>query len=167
MVSLLFWGMWGTPSLLSLSSPLRPKVGGTYLIGRGLKKTPWRNIYIKYMYMNKIPNLFALNNPVRVDIPLKPINQFLTKEKFASDSIDRVKMTMPIIIYIGRVSIYMGPAWLLITLLIIMYYFFVSDLKTTINPRSQCLGQERKNILQHFLLGDKIIENCLKIDATH
>ena len=49
--------------------------------------------------------------------------------------------------------------------------FFVSDLKkysiTSIDPRSQCLGQERKNILRHFLFGDKIIQNCLKIDATH
>ena len=24
-----------------------------------------------------------------------------------------------------------------------------------------------KNILHHYLFGDKIIENCLKIDATH
>ena len=50
-------------------------------------------------------------------------------------------------------------------------FFFVSDLKqnikTTINPRSQCLEQERKNILRHYLFGDKIIQNCLKIDATH
>ena len=38
---------------------------------------------------------------------------------------------------------------------------------TTINPRSRCLGQERKDILRHFLFSDKIIQNSLKIDATH
>ena len=29
------------------------------------------------------------------------------------------------------------------------------------------LGQERKNILRHYLFGDMIIQNCLEIDATH
>ena len=29
------------------------------------------------------------------------------------------------------------------------------------------LGEERKNILRHYLIGDKIIQNCPKIDATH
>ena len=38
---------------------------------------------------------------------------------------------------------------------------------TIINSRSQFLGQERKNILRHDIFGDKIIQNCLKIDATH
>ena len=38
---------------------------------------------------------------------------------------------------------------------------------TTINPSSQYLGQEKKNILRHDLFGDKIIQNCLKIDATY
>ena len=38
---------------------------------------------------------------------------------------------------------------------------------TTVNPRSRCFGKERKNILRHNLFGDKIIQNCLKIDATH
>ena len=38
---------------------------------------------------------------------------------------------------------------------------------TTINPWLQCLGQERKNILCHFLFEDKIIQNCLRIDAAH
>ena len=37
---------------------------------------------------------------------------------------------------------------------------------TISNSRSQCIGQERENILRHDLFGDKIIENCLKIDAT-
>ena len=31
----------------------------------------------------------------------------------------------------------------------------------------QCLWQERKNSLRHNLFGDKIIENCLKIEAAH
>ena len=26
--------------------------------------------------------------------------------------------------------------------------------------------REEKNILRHYLFGDKIIQNCLKIDAT-
>ena len=38
---------------------------------------------------------------------------------------------------------------------------------TTIYPPSQCVGQERKNILPHYLFEDKIIQTCLKIDATH
>ena len=38
---------------------------------------------------------------------------------------------------------------------------------TAIYPRSQCLGQERKNILRDYLFGEKIIQNCLKIDVTH
>ena len=38
---------------------------------------------------------------------------------------------------------------------------------TTINPSSQCLRQERKNILPHYLFGDKTIQNCLKLYATH
>ena len=50
-------------------------------------------------------------------------------------------------------------------------FFFVADFKivyyNTIHPRSQCLGQERKYILRHFLFPDKIIQNCLKIDTTH
>ena len=51
-------------------------------------------------------------------------------------------------------------------------FFFVSDLKITIIitiiiPRSQCLGQKRENIFCHCLFGEKIIENSLKIDATH
>ena len=39
---------------------------------------------------------------------------------------------------------------------------FVSDMKivTTLNAQSQCLGKERKNILRHYLFGDKIIQNC-------
>ena len=40
-------------------------------------------------------------------------------------------------------------------------FFFVSDVKNytiiTIDPRSQCLGQERKSILRHYLFGDQII----------
>ena len=32
----------------------------------------------------------------------------------------------------------------------------------TINSRSQCLGQERKNIWRHNVLGDKIIQNCAR-----
>ena len=43
-------------------------------------------------------------------------------------------------------------------------FFFVSDFKkytiTIINPRSQCLGKKTKNILHHYLFGDKIIQNC-------
>ena len=35
----------------------------------------------------------------------------------------------------------------------------------TINLQSQSLGQERENILHHYLWGDKIIQNSLKIDA--
>ena len=31
---------------------------------------------------------------------------------------------------------------------------------TIVNTRSQYLGKERKNILGHYLFGDKIIENC-------
>ena len=52
-------------------------------------------------------------------------------------------------------------------------FFFVSDLKigyytiTTVNPWSQCIGQERKNIFRQYLFGDKILQNCLQIDATH
>ena len=38
---------------------------------------------------------------------------------------------------------------------------------TTINPQSQCLGQDRENILCHNLFGEKIIQNCFKIDATN
>ena len=38
---------------------------------------------------------------------------------------------------------------------------------STINPRSQCIEQERKTILYHYLFRDKIIQNCLKIDTTH
>ena len=37
---------------------------------------------------------------------------------------------------------------------------------TTFNPWSQCLELERRNILRHYLFRDKIIQNCLKIDAT-
>ena len=37
---------------------------------------------------------------------------------------------------------------------------------TTINPQSQCLGQEKK-ILPHYLFGDKIIKKYLKKDATY
>ena len=29
------------------------------------------------------------------------------------------------------------------------------------------LDKRGKNILHHYLFGDKIIKNCLKIDATH
>ena len=36
--------------------------------------------------------------------------------------------------------------------------FLFSDLKY--------LGQERKNILHQYLFEDKIIQNCLKIDAN-
>ena len=36
----------------------------------------------------------------------------------------------------------------------------------TINPQSECLGKERENIWCHYLFGDKIIENGLKINAT-
>ena len=52
-------------------------------------------------------------------------------------------------IFIQGVSIYMGPVWLLITLLIIMWCSFLFQISklytlTTINPWSQCFGQERK-----------------------
>ena len=57
-----------------------------------------------------------------------------------------------------------------VTLLIIMRSFLFQIWKlctiTTINPSSQCLEQERKNI-SRYSFGDKIIQNCLKIDATH
>ena len=32
------------------------------------------------------------------------------------------------------------------------------DAMTTINPRTQFFVQERKNILRHYLFGDKIIQ---------
>ena len=51
------------------------------------------------------------------------------------------------------------------------FFFFVSDFKkytiTTINPWSQCLGQEKKNILRHYLFGEKIIQNCLKMQLIN
>ena len=37
---------------------------------------------------------------------------------------------------------------------------------TIINHRSLCLGQEKKNILHHYLFGDEIIQNRLKINVT-
>ena len=50
-------------------------------------------------------------------------------------------------------------------------FIYVSDWKlytiTTIIPWSQCLGKERENILCHYLFGDKLIQNCLKKDATN
>ena len=47
-------------------------------------------------------------------------------------------------------------------------FFFFSNLKiATINPQSQYFGQEMKNILHHYFCGEKIIQNCLKIDVTH
>ena len=29
------------------------------------------------------------------------------------------------------------------------------------------MDKKGENILRHYLFGDKIIKNCLKIDATH
>ena len=50
-------------------------------------------------------------------------------------------------------------------------FFFVSDSKIVYSSNyyiwSQCLGQERKNILRHDLFGDKIIRSSLKKYATH
>ena len=47
-------------------------------------------------------------------------------------------------------------------------FFFVSYLKIVYyNSRSQCLGQERKKDFRPDLFGDKIIQNCLKIEAIH
>ena len=37
---------------------------------------------------------------------------------------------------------------------------------TTINPQAQCPGKERKKILRHYLFGDNIMDNWLKIDTT-
>ena len=51
-----------------------------------------------------------------------------------------------------------------------LVFFFVSYLKIVFSNNStwsQCLVQERKNILRYHLFGDKIIQNCLKINATH
>ena len=69
--------------------------------------------------------------------------------------------------YVLGISKYMGPLWLLITLLIIMlcsclFQIWKKCTITTINPWSQCLGQERKNIRVTTYLGT-IIQNLLKI----
>ena len=61
--------------------------------------------------------------------------------------------------YIQGVSIYMGLMWLLITVRLLFFYFRVENNITIINLWSQCLGQERKNILRYYLFGDKIIQN--------
>ena len=42
-----------------------------------------------------------------------------------------------------------------------------ADRSMVVNPRLQCLGQERRNILRQYLFGDKTIQKCRKIDATH
>ena len=80
------------------------------------------------------------------------------------------KGCLNIIFYIGCVNIY-GTHLTTNNFPDNLVLFFVSDLKyytiSTINLWSQCLGQEKKNILCHLFFGDKIIQNCLKIDATH
>ena len=63
----------------------------------------------------------------------------------------------------------MIPIWLPITLIMLCSFLFLVWKYysiTIINPRSQFLGQEREYILRHYLFGDKIIQNCLKTDAT-
>ena len=46
-------------------------------------------------------------------------------------------------------------------------FFFVTDLNlTTINPQSQCRGQERKKYFASQLIWRQN-QNCLKIDVTH
>ena len=68
------------------------------------------------------------------------------------------------------VTIYMGPMWRLITQLIRLCSFLFQIWRyyaiATINSRSQSLGQEKENILHHFLFGDKTNQNFFKIDAT-
>ena len=50
-------------------------------------------------------------------------------------------------------------------------FFFVSDLKVVYyNSYKSSITMHltrEENILCHYLFGDKIIQNCLKIDATH
>ena len=58
------------------------------------------------------------------------------------------------------------------TLLLIVLCPFLLQIQryytiTTINPWSQWLWHEKKNILPHNLFGHKIIQNCLQIDAIH
>ena len=71
---------------------------------------------------------------------------------------------------IQGVSKYMGPMRLLNTksnivffLVQIWKYFTI----TSINPPSQCLGQEGNNIFCHYLFEDNIIQNWFEIDATN
>ena len=50
--------------------------------------------------------------------------------------------------------------------------FFVSDLKIVNNNNyyfsiTMPWTREEKIFLHHYLFGDKIVQNCLKIDATH
>ena len=64
----------------------------------------------------------------------------------------------------------MEPMWLLTTVLMIIsctYFLFQIRELYAINSWSQCHGQERKTILHYYLFGDKTIQNCHKIDATH
>ena len=73
---------------------------------------------------------------------------------------------------IQGVSIYTGRMWLLILLqIMIMSFFWFLNWKyntmTTINNRSQYLGQKKKKNFRHNLFGVKIIQNYLKTDATN
>ena len=45
-------------------------------------------------------------------------------------------------------------------------FFFLSDLKQLLILDHNTL-EKRKNILRRYLFADKIIQNCLKIDATN
>ena len=51
-------------------------------------------------------------------------------------------------------------------------FFFVSNFKIVYYKNLlildlNTLDMRGKNILPHYLFGDKIIQNCLKIDTTH
>ena len=52
-----------------------------------------------------------------------------------------------------------------------LYSFLFQILKlhalATINPWSQCFRQEKKKKMRRNLFGDKTIQKCLNIDATH
>ena len=54
----------------------------------------------------------------------------------------------------------LSPSLLIIMLCSFLFQIWKLYTITTINPRSQCLGEKRKNILRHYLFGEKIIQNC-------